>query len=409
MIISKRNFINYSLLFMVIAVSGIPYFTSTILYIPLTIILLMIFLIRQYTLHIDFILLLLLLTIITALQAYTFNFFSIQTTLGVFLRIIIGYLIVRILKERFLLYYINILYYLSIMGTSIYLLIVAIPSLIPVIKSTLIPMLNAFNVADTKLQTIIIYNFNHIENLRNSGPFWEPGAFAGYLLIAIIFIFFIKDIKHKNKKLIVLIFALFTTFSTTAFFAFSIFIFLYFYKNIKNIFIKIIISLSLLLSSYYAYFNFDFLGKKIEHQISMTKNANVYKKDSDTQRFLNIMRDIEDFRGHEIIGRGSNPLTRYAFKHEEQIRTVGITDILVRMGSVFFLIMMYFLYKSICAIVAIQYVKKKSLYCIGIMFTILLTLMSEVYFNFPIYWSLLFMFLIYKPKSKNKFKKRRFL
>ena len=395
MIINKRHFIDYSLLFMVIAVSGIPYFTSTILYIPLSVILIIYFFIRKKKLDKKFVLFLILLTIITTLQAYIFDFFSFQTTLGIYLRVIIGYLIIKILKEKFIAYYINILYYLSITGTAIYLSIVILPSLESIYKSSLVPFLSIFNFSGTNLDTIIIYNFAHIEELRNSGPFWEPGAFAGYLIIAIIFLYFNNQILNKNKKLLILLFTLVTTLSTTSFIALSIFMLFYFYKNIKNIFIKITIIFSIIFTSYYAFFNFDFLGKKIEHQLNMAKNAKAYGADSDTQRFLNIMRDWEDFQGHELIGRGSNPLTRYQYKPEEQIRTVGLTDILVRVGIPFFIYILYLLYKSICSIV-----NHYKIYCIGVFLTIITILMSEVYFNFPLFWGLLFIFLVYKPKRK---------
>jgi hypothetical protein len=384
---------------MVIAISGIPYFTSSTLFVPIAIILFLTFLVRGKQFDKEFILFILLLTIVTVLQTYIFNFFSFQSTVGVYLRVIIGYLIVKILKENFIPYYINILYYLSIIGTIIYLSIVTFPSLESLYKLTLVPILSIFNFAGTRQETIIFYNLQHLESLRNSGPFWEPGAFAGYLMIAIIFIYF-HNIKNRKRKLIILVFALITTFSTTAFFALSIFLYFYYYNTIKNIIIKLTVASIIIYSSYYAFFNIDFLGQKIEHQFNMIRNAKVYGKDSNTQRFFNILRDIEDFKGHELIGRGSNPLTRYSFKHKEQIRTVGITDILVRMGLLLFLFIFYFLYKSICSIVKNSDKKGKGLYCVGIILTILTILMSEVYFNFPLYWSLIFIFLIYKRKRK---------
>lgn len=402
MIINKRNFIDYSFLLMVIAISGIPYFTTTILYIPVVVILLILFLLRRKTFDKQFYLIIILIFIITVLQTYIFGFFSFQTILGVFLRVIIGFLIVKILNKKFTTYYVNLLYYLSIMSTIVFILVVTMPFLAPLLKSTLVPLLNIFNFAGSSHETLIIYNFNQLDGFRNSGPFWEPGAFGGYLIIAIIFIYFSDTIKNKNKKLIVLLLALITTLSTTAYAALGIFLFFYYFKSIKNIFLKIAISISIIYGGYYAFFNVDFIGKKIEHQLSEAKDADAYGADSNTQRFLNILRDIEDFKGHEWVGRGSNPKTRYAYKAEEQIRTVGLTDIIVRMGLPFFLIMLFFVYKSMCSLVNYTRKRKEQLYCIGSVLTILLTLMSEVYFNFPLYWSLIFLFLVYKPKGKIK-------
>lgn len=400
MTINKKNFIDYTFLIMLLAVSGIPYFSTTVLYIPLFAIFLISFLMRGYKPDKEFIYLLLFLTIITVSQTIVFDIFSFQNSLGVYLRIILAYLVVKILNKKFLDYYINIMYYLAIIATSIYTLMVILPSTLTFMKS-IVPIFNFLNISGTPLETLIVYNFNAIEEFRNSGPFWEPGAFGGYLILAIIFIFFNNDIMDKNKKIAVFVIALLTTLSTTAFTALAVFLFFYYFKSIKNIFIKIFVVLIMIYGAYYAFFNLDFLGKKVELQLQMAKNADVYGADTNTQRFMNILRDVKDFKGHEIAGRGFNPYTRYSHKPQKQIRTVGLTDIIVKMGILFFTYMMFLMYKSLCAMIKNSVDKRETIYCIGSFLTILIALMSEVYFNFPMYWSLLFIFLIYKPQKES--------
>ena len=97
MTINKRNFIDYSLMFIVIAISGIPYFSSSVLFLPVAIILFIFFLMRRNRFDREFILLLFFLTLITLFQTFIFNFFSMQTVLGVYLRVSVGYLIVKVL------------------------------------------------------------------------------------------------------------------------------------------------------------------------------------------------------------------------------------------------------------------------------------------------------------------------
>lgn len=400
MLINKRNFIDYTFLLLLLAVSGIPYFSTTVLYIPLFAIFLISFLMRGYKLDKEFVYLLLFLTIITVSQTIVFDIFSFQNSLGVYLRIILAYLVVKILNEKFLGYYINIMYYLAMIGTLLYTTLVIFPSAIPFMKS-IVPIFNFLNISGSIQQTLIVYNFNALEGFRNSGPFWEPGAFGGYLILAIIFTFFKSDIADKKKKLLVFTIALLTTLSTTAYIALAVFLFFYYLRSIKNIFIKLFVVLIIIYGAYYAFFNFDFLGKKIETQLQTAKNFSVYGSNKNTQRFMDILRDIHDFKGHEIAGRGFNPYTRYSYEPQEQIRTVGLTDILVKMGTPFFIYMMFLMYKSICAFVKNSIDKKGTIYCIGGFLTILMTLMSEVYFNFPMYWSLLFIFLIYKPQKES--------
>jgi hypothetical protein len=394
MVISRRNFIDHTLLLIVIAISGIPYFTTSALLLPVAFILLMFFYMRNKKIDRVFYLLIVFLIIITVLQTFVFNFISLQTTVGLFLRILIGYLVIKLLSERFTDYYVNILYFFSIAGIILFIL-TALPGIDSLFIS-LLPLFSIFNIADSVHETLIIYNMGHIEHFRNSGPFWEPGAFAGYIMIAIIFLHFNSDIYNKKRKLFFLILALITTLSTTGFIAIVFFLFFYYYKDIKNVVFKITIAVVLLYGSYYAYTSLDFLGDKIEHQLSMAAGVEAYGTNVDTQRFLNILRDFEDFKGHELVGRGSNPLTRYSYMPEEQIRTVGLTDIIVKNGLPFFLLMMYFLYRSMCYIVFNKNIKKDSWNCYVSFFTTLIVLMSEVYFNFPLFWAFLFIFTISK-------------
>lgn len=394
--LSKRNFIDYFLLFFTIAVSGIPFFSTSILYLPLFIILLLVFLIRKNKIDTKFLVILFFVGIITGLQTYIFDFFSFQTSLGVFLRIINGYLIIKLLKKKFISYYINILYFLAIISLIIYFPTLIIPSL-GYLLSSLSPILNFLNFADYEHSTIVIYNLHHLASLRNSGPFWEPGAFAGYLMPAYMFNFLTYE-KDKKQISFILLLAILTTLSTTAYLALFVFLFFAYYEKFKNIFIKIFAVIIILIGAYYSFISFDFLGEKIEYQLSFI-DQDPYLENTNTQRFLNILRDVEDFKGHEIVGRGSNPITRYSYELEDQIRTVGLTDILVRMGTPFFILMMYMLYHSICSIVR-YYNENVKLYCIGVFLSVLILLMSEVYFNFPLYWSLLFLQLIYKKPNR---------
>jgi len=393
--IDKRNFIDYTLLLLTIAVSGIPYFMESALFLLLFIVLFSVFLLRKKRLDWGFVLLLTLLVVITIVQTYVFSFYSIQTIVGVFLRVIIAYLIVKILGERFIPYFINILYVMAIVSLIIYLSTLLVPAIGDMLWR-IVPLFEILNFSDTD-PTILIYNITKL-GLRNTGPFWEPGSFAGYLLLAYMFNFYSGD-KYKTRKGIIFLITIISTLSTTAYIALFAFLFFAFYKKLKNILIRTIVVSIIIIGGYYAFISFDFLGEKIESQIEYASKQGIEKSDN-TQRFLNILRDIEDIKGHEIVGRGANPVTRYSHGPLDQIRTVGLTDILVRMGVPFFLLMMYFLYRSICSYLITQN-QRNTFNCIGFFVTILVTLMSEVYFGFPLYWCLLFLQFTYNdPKSR---------
>lgn len=58
---------------------------------------------------------------------------------------------------------------------------------------------------------------------RNAGPFWEPGAFQGFLLIAIFFLLSYKELfRHRFMIMIILLITLLTTQSTTGYIVFLI-------------------------------------------------------------------------------------------------------------------------------------------------------------------------------------------
>ena len=91
---------------------------------------------------------------------------------------------------------------------------------------------------------------------RNSGPFWEPGAFQGYINIAILSIIFYKnDIKYLKCKILILIITLITTQSTTGYIVFLIIIIMFGFNIIKeftnNLLIKILIVFMIIGSGIY--------------------------------------------------------------------------------------------------------------------------------------------------------------
>lgn len=62
---------------------------------------------------------------------------------------------------------------------------------------------------------------NSYHRIRNWGPFWEPGVFQAYLIIAVILILFVHK-KQNNFQLGVIITAIISTLSTTGYIALAI-------------------------------------------------------------------------------------------------------------------------------------------------------------------------------------------
>lgn len=118
----------------------------------------------------------------------------------------------------------NIITVIAIYSMAIYLL-----CLFPEIKDYLynhVASNDSLNVEEAVQKdggrNFIIYNFqtdyvsDAIGYSRNCGPFWEPGMFAVFLIIALFFNVFLMD-KHNKYKTIILTVALVSTFSTGGF------------------------------------------------------------------------------------------------------------------------------------------------------------------------------------------------
>ena len=250
MIINTRRIVDHLLLLMTIAISGFPFFSSTILLIPLFVILSFVFLLRKRGLDVIFVWSLLLLLVITASQSLIFNFFSLQTSAGVFLRLINGYLIIKILRDNFAIFYVNILFMLSLISLLFFIPIISIPGFDNFLID-LAPFFQIANISGFDGDSLILYTLRDLTSSRNAGPFWEAGAFGGYLIVAFIFNKFTKSSNKKIKELIILI-AILSTLSSTAYFVIFFFLFIFYFRHIKNFFLKISIIILLVCFGYFA-------------------------------------------------------------------------------------------------------------------------------------------------------------
>ena len=222
---------------------------------------------------------------------------------------------------------------------------------------------------------------------RNSGPFWEPGAFGGYLTIGLAF----EMILFRKFSLRVLIFliALATTFSTAGYLATAVFFFLYFLFLETNKKKKLLIFPVLLVGLFFLIADVEFLASKITGQLEGFKQAQTYKMQSDDDtRLGSTVLDLADFRRSPLFGTGPSDDTRYGKNEVLYMRTNGLADLIVRIGTIGFLFICWTFFTSSKKYFTINEIPKpKTSACIFIFVTFLISL-SETYFNMPFFWSL---------------------
>lgn len=331
--------------------------------------------------------------IIGFIQAKYWGFYSKRTIIELPLLIFSGYFIIQYTGKSFAAIYLKIIYFLALVSI-IFFVIMIITGFIP----------NLLDIQSYK--SIFIYNIrlNEIERIRNCGPFWEPGAYGGYLsFTGILFFNNLNELWQKErKKIIVILLAIATTFSTQAYaIVFLLLLFSIFrsYNGIKLVFITFLM-LGIFI---FAYTSLDFLGEKITEQLELTQNLDNNSLLS-ANRFTTALTEYLIFLEHPFVGNTNNQLIFYQDIPFilEQIEDnngyasgSGITTFLAQYGILIFSTW------SILSFLNLKkyYGTKSALFCLIILF---FAALGEQYTDQLLYVCLPFIILNSKLTVKNK-------
>lgn len=400
---NKRNSL---LVFLVIALSGIPPISwKAPIILPILLIYLL-FLFYNQGLKLDkfFLKVLLFLSLLTIIHVVEFRKFSFITTSSLFIRFTVPYLAYKIVgRKQFITKYVNILYYYSII------------SFFFVIPSTISPTFHkmVYAIASTvKLdyinsipQHFILYTVEARGTyglIQNAGPFWEHGAFAGYLIIALIFNVFFFGNPLKEKRNIIFILAIITTLSTAGYLLLFVFILGYFYLNSinKRRFYWLLILPFLFYLFWNAYEKIDFLGQKIETQIRVAESKRGLGIGGG--RFISAFTDLEDIKEYPLFGKGRISEVRFTGYYLDTNskmfhRTNGITDFIVKYGILFSIFYFYYYYKGFKLLLEKYFKYREKAVALFILFIIMMFGFSQVIFQ-----QSLFILLLYFHLNNNR-------
>ena len=237
------------------------------------------------------------------------------------------------------------------------------------------------------------YTFNRgdFSEIRNYGPFWEPGAFQGFLVIALLCLFVCqKELKNSKRKLIILVITLISTQSTTGYIG-VIIIIVAFYKDIETILglrdgkqLRKLVGVLIMLMAVGFIWNSGIITTKL-----FTENS------SKTDRFHDLIAAIETCKVHPFIGFGSFDLS------EEYYRSMGgatstasLLSIWYTFGFGFFTLYIGLLIKGLISLFDFQKLKMAAVFLLFL----ILYFTEEVYI-LPLYFCFLFTF--HGGNSKN--------
>jgi len=400
--IASRVF-QYTLLTGLLASSGMPVFNNLGFFLGYCILCLIAAVVYKLKVN-DFIYPSILFVIVLLLQVFYFGAFFINTAIMTALVIMTGLVCSGVLGTSFIKIFINIMVFLSIASLILFLPLLIKPDLVYAYIGAFplhYEFLSETYGIEVTQHSFIFLNFppDIFERIRNAGPFWEPGVWGGYLVIA-----FMLNTIWKNSIFnfsgLVLLLATASTFSTTAYISLLFFTGLYYIIKIKNTLLILFFLVTFMIGFFVVYNKIEFLGKKISQELTeVTFDANYQGGNSRMASAYLDLNEMKDNVFYIFAGRGVHPNTRVSTKDKNVQRNNGLTDMLSIWGLPLFLAFFYFMQKSITAVS--RYYREAAIISYLFVFTIMSISFSEVYFQYGFVWSLIFLYPIFANKRES--------
>ena len=390
------------MVYLLVAFSGIPFFYRSQIEVLIVTMLFpaMVFILRKRKLDKFIIYYLVLTVLIQAGQMLKFYYLPLTTFLGLHIRILFAYLTIKAVGKRFVDYYVHILVFSVMISLFFY-----IPSYYPgfeyFLKSTVAPFFKHPFLKESNydfVDNVIVYSINTKgEGLvflkRNSGPFWEPGAFSGFLIIALL----LNTIRTKyfwSRVNVVLILGLMSTFSTTGLIALA-YVLIAYYLVHQSLVKRIFLIPLLLIGIGYAFVSIEFIGDKIVRKLSFTDQTY-------NTRFKSAQKDLNDFSTSPWVGLGRYEKTRFDEEQEQRKihRNNGVTNFLAMYGSIAFIFYFTFIYRSFRAYCREnEFIGAFAFFALG---GVVLVGFSEVYFTKVFFIALTMLSVLYSQPSEHE-------
>lgn len=399
----KITFSKYLPLFFLLCFSGNPIITSEDY--SKTLLVVYTFLFSFYTLNMigwriekkiiqHFFLIISFITILVIAQLKILGSVSYPGVFAFILKIFLGLVTILYYKYES----INVLYlYIKIM---VFLVIVSIPLFI-------INQFGSFGIdlTNTRSKSIIIFTTTvftkyiktPFDLIRNASMFWEPGAFSGYLNLALVYIIMLNKgfrIGKYKREILWIGIGIFTSMSTAGYIIFGIFFGIYVLKNYK--WGKIIVVPAAIFIIYFSFTSLQFLQNKIDEQYY---GALDYQPgDYTNTRFGSLLWDYDYIKSQPIFGNGLSIETRYRFDYYLISADVGngngFSNFIVGWGVPFFLFWLFNVYKFSYSI------SESKIVGLMIIFIIIFILQGEQFLNYPLFLMFFIFPVIYQNEKE---------
>ena len=286
---------------------------------------------------------------IMVFQGFRWDFSAFTFVTYTLFTIMIPYLTIKIVGIKYLRITAKVVYYISIISLVLFLGQVFIPGFTAIlfgIESLFTPFSSLperpsiliYSIATNTLQDGDLAGF-----LRNPGMFHEPGAFAVFIVLAIVNNIMIDDRPFSRKNIILLI-ALVSTFSTAGILSIFLVYGFYFFrikkKNIKVLIVSAIIFVPL---SIYV-IQLPFMTNKIEFQFSNQTSSALTT--STSGRILGARKALVVLERYPFTGRGMIQASRETDDTSDEKAGYGFMLFFSQVGIVLSIIFIVFFIKG---------------------------------------------------------------
>lgn len=403
----RTKVIDYLVLYLFIAQTSMPFFIGDEFLIAGTLLSMLAFVLRRKSFDKLIFQYSFIFFLIFTLQSFFFSVLEVNIILGYFTRIFYAYFTIKSIGRNIGRYYVNIIFFFTIISFLFYFPSILIGNSFNEILESFSIYIEPFQLHNPGRTHIIIYTFgeqySEFESSftsvleRNSGPFWEPGGFGVFLILAIMLelVQSNKLMTFKNKFFLL---AAITTLSTGTFLVLFVLIIFYLiiYRDLK----KLILLSLVFVAALFVYANTFFLSEKVNNQLAIKQTAAL--KYAPRTRFVSAQLDLIDFADRPLLGRGRFAQTRFDYKEDpsELIlnhRNNGTTNLLVEFGLIGFMTFFIFMYRSFRKFCTENGFNKYFAY-VMVLITMLLGF-SQMIFIKPFFIGLSFLFLVTETKQ----------
>ncbi len=398
-ILKAKTATDYLLVAGLIAVSGFPYFmVSQVNFFLLFVFAALVYLKRSVPFEPQLLVVVFAFLVVEVLQYFVLRAVDLVTISGTVIRMFLSIFILCLVRGKFITYFVNILYVLSLISFLFFIPSLLFPPFFNFFVTHICPIFNS-PFADPDgfyivWPTNLLFCFHDcvLSEFRNPGPFWEPGLFAVFLTLALLFNLILEK-KLWTKKNMVFILALISTFSTAGYIALFVLLFSFYIVN-QSLVKKIILSLLILPALLTLYFSLDFLSTKVEQNINMAGSTT-------SSRFGSALIDFTDFLKSPYIGWGRGALRyggrTFTFFSDDQHRNNSVTDVLATYGLFLFLFYFYSYYSSLKSLCLTNGFNTH--FAFYALLVILILGFSQSIFLKPFFYSILFLRFIGKTNQ----------